>query len=574
MGINSFLRTLSIYVPVAVILFCPLATRSQEALTGASDSGAIKPSESPALSDIKPKRLERRGAREQFEVKALPPLPEGKGKAEDEAQQKQATSPSRFTVVRKFAGLKASDNRANLAPPDSAGAPGKEQYVQWINQTMMVFGKDGSVKYSATDGDTIWTGSGGPCEESNDGDPIVLFDHLKGTNNQDGRWILSQFAVAQGPPYYQCVAVSKTSNALGPYYRYAFKFELFNDYAKIGIWPNAYDISFNMFQDQNKKDASGNEIFKYIGPRACALEREKMLQGLPAHMQCFNPQSRSLLPADVDGSLNPASDAPGLFMDYAVGAVRIWQMKVNWNDAHRSTLSAPKEIAVEPFSEACHNAGCVSQPGTEQKLDASGDRLMFRLAYRRFEGADPYEVLLANHTVRVNAEDKDAADSQVAAIRWYELRRTRTTPWTIKQQGTYSPDILNKTPSSRWGGSIAMDRCGNILLGYSKSGRDAYPSIYLTGWTQKHDTLQQLEVEREAQPGRGSVPPNSKSKNSDMYRWGDYSSMTLDPDDSTFWYTSEDQAANQPYAWETYIFSVRFPQDCKDAGGPANAAKQ
>jgi hypothetical protein len=545
----------------ALAMFCLFqsAVRGQQ-LTGAISSEA-KPSLSPLLSDIKGKRLEFKGRAEQFEVKRLPPLPEGKGKTEDRTLQNSAKAVARYEVVKTFPGLGSSDNKANLAPPDSTGAAGNTQYVQWVNKTMIVYGKDGSVQYPAADGNTLWSGFGGACEESNDGDPIVLFDRLKDKNNAEGRWVLTQFAVSQGPPYFQCIAVSETSDAKGRYYRYAFKFELFNDYPKLGIWPNAYYASFNKFKDLGTKDKNGNEIFEYKQPRVCALEREKMLQGLSAQMQCFDPGSRSMLPADVDGSFYPPSDSPGLFMDYTVGALRIWQMKVDWKNSKKSTLSAPMEIRVEPFAEACVSEGCILQPKTAQKLDASGDRLMFRLSYRRFIGSDPHEVLTVNHTVRVDLPHPTKEMAWVTAIRWYELRRADGKRWELRQQGTYAPDISSGSPSSRWAGSIAMDKLGNILVGYSRASRDVFPSIFVTGRSARKDALHELEIEREVRAGKGSVIPDGEN---DVYRWGDYSTMTLDPDDCTFWFTSEYQEKNNSYAWQTEVTSFRFPQDCTD----------
>ena len=77
---------------------------------------------------------------------------------------------------------------------------------------------------------------------------------------------------------------------------------------------------------------------------------------------------------------------------------------------------------------------------------------MYRLAYRNF---GDHESLVVNHTVGTEAGS--------AAVRWYEIRNPGDAP-TIYQQGTYAPDA-----SFRWMGSIAMDRNGNIALGYSKS---------------------------------------------------------------------------------------------------------
>lgn len=76
---------------------------------------------------------------------------------------------------------------------------------------------------------------------------------------------------------------------------------------------------------------------------------------------------------------------------------------------------------------------------------------------------------MVNHDVDVNGAD-------LAGIRWYELRKAGGGPWSIFQQGDYSPDGTN-----RWMGSIAMDRNGNIALGYSVSSSTVFPGIRYTG---------------------------------------------------------------------------------------------
>src|SRR6202165_370227 len=60
-------------------------------------------------------------------------------------------------------------------------------------------------------------------------------------------------------------------------------------------------------------------------------------------------------------------------------------------------------------------------------------------------------------------------------VRWYELRSPNTTP-TVFQQGTYAPDS-----NFRWMGSIAMDKVGNIAVGYSVSSASMKPAIRYTG---------------------------------------------------------------------------------------------
>jgi len=84
-------------------------------------------------------------------------------------------------------------NLSTVFPPDTEGEVGLNHYVQWVNLWLQIWDKSGNSLYGPVDGNTPWTGFGGPCEDTNDGDPIVLYDQLA------DRWILSQFAL---PNYY------------------------------------------------------------------------------------------------------------------------------------------------------------------------------------------------------------------------------------------------------------------------------------------------------------------------------------------------------------------------------------
>src|SRR5207253_2389904 len=113
-------------------------------------------------------------------------------------------------------------------------------------------------------------------------------------------------------------------------------------------------------------------------------------------------------------------------------------------------------------------------------------------------------------------------------VRWYEIRSPGTTP-TIFQQGTYAPDS-----NFRWMGSIAMDRNGNMALGFSVSSSTIHPEIHYTGRLAGDPAGQMAQGEGTIIDGAGSQTGSSLS------RWGDYSMMVVDPvDDCTFWYTNE-----------------------------------
>jgi hypothetical protein len=151
--------------------------------------------------------------------------------------------------------------------------------------------------------------------------------------------------------------------------------------------------------------------------------------------------------------------------------------------------------------------------------------------------------LVVNHSVTVGSNRK----SQATSVRWYEVRDPGGSP-TVFQQGTLSAaDGLH-----RWMGSIAMDKQGNIALGYSRSGSSAFPSIYYTGRLAT-DSLGTMQAETSMKPGAGSQLPN-------LSRWGDYSTMTVDPvDDCTFWYTNQYLKTSGTFNWKTRIASFKFP---------------
>ena len=215
-----------------------------------------------------------------------------------------------------------------------------------------------------------------------------------------------------------------------------------------------------------------------------------------------------------------------------------------------STLSSPTNIPVAAFNPACNGGNCIPQPGTRQKLDSLADRLMYRLSYRNFGG---YESLVVNHSVSVGK-----GKSGRSGVRWYELRSPGGTP-AVYQQGTFSPDS-----TYRWMGSIAQDKLGNIAVGYSASSSSVAPSIRYTGRLVS-DALGTLQTETVLKAGAGSQLTG-------LARWGDYSTMDVDPvDGCTFWYTTEYYTAASQAAstvgWLTYIGAFKFPSCTPPAQG-------
>ena len=420
-------------------------------------------------------------------------------------------------------------NLSGVYPPDPNADIGFSHIIETVNSSFAIYSKTGSLMYGPADLSTLWTGFPGPWDGTNDGDPIVVFDHLA------NRWVVTQFSLPSYPngPFYELIAVSQTSDPLGSWHRYAFTFTNMPDYPKFGVWPDGYYMSINSF-------TSGSGT--WAGPAAAAFQRDSMLAGKTALMVFFQLSTSldPLLPCDLDGPA-PAAGTPNFFLmavDGSPDRLQLYQFAVNWANTASSTFTGPTTLSTASFdmNMCAGSSNCVPQSSTTVKLDAISDRLMNRLQYRNF---GTHDVLLASHTV-------DATGSDLAAVRWYELRRT-TGSWAINQQSTYSPDATH-----RWMGSVAMDGQGNIALGYSASGSSMFPAIRATGRRAADASGVMTLSEMTIYAGSGSQTGTAN-------RWGDYTSMMVDPtDDQTFWYTNEYYASTSSVGWKTRIASFQI----------------
>jgi hypothetical protein len=426
------------------------------------------------------------------------------------------------------------DPSFRVAPPDTTGDLGPNHYVQWVNLRYSIYTltRDANNQITAFNlvagfpkqGNVVWQGFGGRCQSDNDGDPIVQYDQLA------DRWILTQFAVS-ATPYTQCIAVSTSPDPTGSYYRYSYSFNRdFNDYPKMGVWPDGYYITYNMFK--NGRSFSGHNV--------CAYERDQMLVGASARQICaLTTAAASLEPSDLEGTTLPPAGSPNLLLSISSTALQFWRFAVNWG-AGTGTLTGPSTVAgVAAFSRACGGGTCIPQQGTTQQLDSLADRLMYRLSYRNL---GTREALVINHSV---------ATGGVSAIRWYELTNAAGQTLAsalpvVRQQGTFSP-----TSEYRWMGSAAMDKTGGIAIGYNVSSSAIKPSIRYA-YRGPADPLGTLGNETNILVGPGS-------QTASLARWGDYSTISVDPvDGCQMVFTGEYIPSNGNYNWTTYIHSFKL----------------
>lgn len=434
-------------------------------------------------------------------------------------------------------------------PPDtnlSVGIDpnGNTQIVQVVNTSYAIYDTNGNALAGNDIGLALFANlPNSNCYVNGDGgDVIALWDQF------DQRWIISQ--LAYNSTFTQndfCVAISQTSDATGSYDVYDVSFGgSVPDYPKLAVWGDGIYFSANMFHIKVNQ-FTGATSSTFLGAQACSFPRS-WVSSPPAIITftCSgsgNTAIYNILPASVDGAAPPPGNPPDYYLQFVTNLSSTSGNELNLYQFTSGKLVALGNLTVGTFHEACGGSTCIPQLGTTQQLDSLGDRLMYRLSYR--VNPDGTQTLAVNHSVQLSSA------STQTGIRWYQLcNQNATVPFYVCKQSTFSPDKA----TYRWMGSIAQDGKGNLGLGYSTSGSNSYPSVAVTGLQNGVDTTMENESVI-------YVGPNFQ----DTYnRWGDYSSMAIDPkDDCTFWYTTEYSGPGAlglfNFLWGTVIGSFHFP---------------
>jgi len=444
----------------------------------------------------------------------------------DTVAQTEILAPVSANTILNFDGI--NDSQAGgFVPPDTNASVGTTQVVETVNVAFAVYNKSTGAQIMAPKSvQTLYTPLGGQCATGNLSDPVVNFDKVA------QRWVITMIAFNGNFSVNDaCMAVSTSADATGTYHVYAFAYgKTLPDYPKVGVWPDAYYVTTDSFP---------NGGF-FTGAESCAMDRTAMLAGNTAKMVCFQRGSGdfALVPADVDGATQPAAGAPNFQMDLASSTqLNLYKFHVDFGTTSNSTFTGPTKLTVAAYTDAC--SACIKQPSPGESLDSLGDRLMYRLAYRNF---GDHEAMVVSHSVKGTG-----TGNAPSAVRWYEVRNPNSTP-VLFQQGTFGGGSL---AAALWMGSIAMDKVGDIALGASASSATLKPSILFTGRVPT-DALGKMESGKLIIQGTG-VQQNS------FNRWGDYSSMAIDPvDDCTFWYAQEYYKTNSSFNFATRLASLKF----------------
>ena len=442
-------------------------------------------------------------------------------------------------------------------PPDTNGDVGPVYYLQTVNTSLGIFRKSDGALMARFSFDQLMSqgNQGNLCDTDNFGDPVVVWDSAA------DRWIVSDFAFtlnAQGDPvapFYQCFAVSRTGDPLtGGWYFYSLETtDYFPDYPKLGVWPDGLYLTANLFRGNNSRNV-----------RVWALDKAQMYAGTGATSVFFN------LPSTIQGvsiftglpstyhavTGTPPAGRPNLIsVIWSAKLARIWKFHVDWNSPASSTLTGPSNVTLASWGVAPSSVPAKNG----NSLDTLRERLMVQSQYTNIGGV---ESLWLTHTVA------NPTNSGLAAPRWYQLNVTGGTVVTSGplQQSTWAPD----STASRWMASVAVDKNGNMAIGYSAASSTLFPAIRYAGRLAGDPASTLGQSETSLVEGTASQCCNF-SNGSVNNRWGDYSAMTIDPDGCTFWYTNEYYLSPQPTTlaqddWQTRIGSFKFPNCTPNSG--------
>lgn len=483
-------------------------------------------------------------------------------------------TPTMPPPIIEFPGIARTDTTLDTDTiiPDTSGAAGYAHYMQAVNKSIAIYRKDGTL-IEETEFNTFWSGAttGTACDGGqgfHHGQPYVMYDHMA------GRWVVVDVAynpaLIDNGPYYLCIAVSNSLMAPstpGAYFNstywnyydlrvYNDNEDFYPDMPKLGLWPDGYYLSIDLFDVDNN-----GTYWSPRGVKVYALNRSDLTGGVASFMykDFYLTEGKGyehLVPSNLLGDPPPAG-VPNYFAAIDTGKFYIWEFHVDWGNPAYSTFGIvrdgkPQEpdVILNTGINDWPTGSMIPQGGVTQRVEVHGDRLMSPLQYRILDGLPS---LWATHTVT------DPANPGRIGLRWYELQFSNGTLPGFTQMGVWAPD-----DAYRWLGSLATDLMGNMAIGFSHSSASTYPAIKYAGRL-RNDPLstithgdQVLSLLPPPAPYTGSQDDGNGYAFDGP--WGRQSQMSIDPmDECVFWYTNmyyEETGMN----WSTRIGWFSFPE--------------
>lgn len=430
------------------------------------------------------------------------------------------------------------------APPDTIAAAGPDYIVEAVNTDLAIYNKTTGQEVFKQDLGTLFSSVRTGNFLS---DPVVVYDEaaqrfavgvLDLKVNQVFGSVSSDsflFAVSNNSDpttaadFTEMHSIDMTGNT-----------GVFADYPRIGWNADGYFVSFNMFTTGIFGGSYDHASIIAIGKSSVTDQNNATFTYTQTNLGFPN---FTLAPATMHGS---SSGDPMYFVEEHLNSRGNTTGKIDVV-AMRDALTTPSftttTLTVDPYTQP---------PAAEQKgssgLMETNDTRILNAEWRN-------NTLVAAQTVGVSS-DSDAH------ARWYQIDTSSTKP-TLAQQGT----IGVNSGSNSYFPSIAIAPNGDIGMTYIQSSSSEYMSMYVTGRTSS-DPTGTMQTPVLAKAGETSY---SATFDSSPYRAGDYSGITVDPINSTFWAANEyaktptDSRAN----WGTWIKNFSLQSLPTDSNPPA-----
>jgi Carboxypeptidase regulatory-like domain len=454
-----------------------------------------------------------------------------------------------------FAGLDFA-NWGQGHPPDTNGDVGPTYYIETINVSMGIYDKSSGNRVAAFTFNSFMSQGnfGNLCDTDNFGDPVVVYDSF------EDRWVITDFAFkldASGnvnpQTVFQCFAVSKTGDPVTGgwnYYSILAPGGL-ADYPKFGVWSDGLYMSANMFG----YSSSGS----YFGYHVWAINKAQMYAGAPTVQVvdfAGDTSDFTVIPANARlqaGSPPAGSSEYFVSTEQFLNALSIYKFHVDWDKVSTSTFTGP-------FTQLQPNCWPNASPANASTPANAADTLAIRaMAQAQYTNIGGAESLWVDHTVQRNVSatntNCNATTGGNATIRWYQANVTGgNVAANVVQGQSFDPEAANTF--FRFMPSLAVDRLGDMAIGYTKSNSTTNPQIKYAGRLAGDPANTLGQSEQTLIDGTGAQSGNCGP--SACTRWGDYSGMALDPNGCEFWMTGEYYAVTG-LNHQTRIGSFHYP---------------
>jgi hypothetical protein len=455
----------------------------------------------------------------------------------------QPFSPQKVGV--SFLGARLAES--GYIPPDSMGAVGPTQFLICVNGRIKVFSKTGVLGALNVTTETFFSSVGGAVGTT---DPQVRYDRLS------GRWFVTMVTV--DVPNNVVIAVSSGSTITGTTSFTFFKFRHdlpppspspdtngFADYPSLGVDAKALYIGVNMFN---------HSLTSYLGTTGFVVRKSSLLSGGPIVVTAF----RQLATASGAGPYSPRgvdNNNPNATQGYFIGvdnaAFGLLDVRRVRDPGGIPRISGNLKITVPTTFFPI----LVDAKGSNHPLDSLDDRLF--AAAIHVNTLTGVRTLCTAHNIQVNSSGVASTSGGRNGSRWYLIGNLGGTP-TLKQEGTLF-DSASSDPRNFWIPSCALSGQGHMALGASVAGATEFAEIATSGRLAS-DPAGTLRAPTTAQTSATSY----NVQDSTPQRWGDYSYVSVDPnDDMTMWTVQE-------YCDATDSWGVRAIQ--LKAPGPATPA--